>query len=89
MTRFVFPAKIIITVKGRRKTSWKAASLRMFLDCSSTRLMSIRAPHQEFWPRVSRRVRVYEAKWRRAKRNTGTSTSVMGAAYRNSTQNIK
>ena len=51
--------------------------------------MSILAPHQEFWPRLSRSVSEYEAKWRRAKRNTGTSTRVMGAALRNSMENIR
>ena len=48
--------KIIRTVKGCRNTSRKATSLRMFLDWSSTRLMSILAPHQEFCPRFSSRV---------------------------------
>ena len=51
--------------------------------------MSILAPHQEFWPRLSRSVSEYEAKWRRAKRNTGTRTRVMGAALRNSMENIR
>lgn len=37
-----------MTVMGIRTISEKAANLKMFLDCSSTNEIRIRAPHHEF-----------------------------------------
>ena len=55
------PAKIIMTLKGRRNISWKATIRRMFLDWNSTKFFMDWAPHMVVFP-VEKLIRLYDKK---------------------------